>query len=132
MKLNKTYAILTLLLFIIEVFIGVYLHDDLIRPFGGDLLVVILIYCFVKSVIDISWIKAAIGALFFSYIVEISQYFNLLKHLGLQNSKLAAILLGQSFSSGDILCYTVGIFIVIIAELFYRQAKNNLSKANII
>ncbi|SEN81988.1 Protein of unknown function [Mucilaginibacter gossypiicola] len=132
MKLNKSYAILTLLLFIIEVFIGMYMHDDLIRPFGGDLLVVILIYCFVKCLIDIPWPVAAIGTLIFSYIVEISQHFTLLKHLGLQNSKLAAILLGQSFSWGDMLCYTAGIFIVIIAELFYNKAKNNLSKANII
>lgn len=132
MKLNKTYAISTLLLFIIEVFIGIYMHDDLIRPFGGDLLVVILIYCFIKSVVDVSWLKAAVGTLIFSYIVEISQYFNLLKHLGLQNSKLAVILLGQSFSWGDMLCYTAGIFIVMIAELFHNQTKNNLSKANII
>lgn len=132
MKLNKTYLILTLILFITEVFIGVYMHDRLIRPCGGDLLVVILIYCFVKSFFDIPWFKTAICTLIFSYIVEVSQYFNILKYLGLQNSKTAAILLGHSFSWGDMLCYTIGIFIVVITELFYRQLNNNLLKTKIV
>ncbi|MFC0515957.1 DUF2809 domain-containing protein [Mucilaginibacter angelicae] len=132
MKLNKTYLTLTLILFATEVFIGVSLHDRLIRPFGGDLLVVILIYCFVKSFFDTPWLKTAICTLIFSYIVEVSQYFNLLKHLGLQSSKAAAILLGHSFSWGDMLCYTIGIAIVGILELFHRQPNNNLPKTKII
>lgn len=128
MKPNKIYLILTLLLFITEVLIGAYLHDQFIRPFGGDLLVVILIYCFIKSCFDTPWLKTAMGTLIFSYIVEISQYFNLLARLGLQNSKVAALVLGQSFSWGDMLCYTLGILIVIIIELLYRQPHNNLPK----
>jgi glucan phosphoethanolaminetransferase (alkaline phosphatase superfamily) len=132
MKLNKTYLFLTLILFITEVFIGLYLHDQLIRPFGGDLLVVILIYCFVKSFFNTPWLKTAISTLIFSYIVEVSQYFNLLNHLGLQNSKAAAILLGHSFSCGDMLCYTIGIAIVMITELFHSQPDNKLPKTKII
>ena len=128
MQASKIYFTLTLILFITEVFIGAYLHDQLIRPFGGDLLVVILIYCFIKSCIDTPWLKTAIGTLIFSYIVEISQYFNLLARLGLQDSKVAAIMLGHSFSWGDMLCYTLGILIVIIIELLYRQPDHNLPK----
>ncbi|HEX8019894.1 DUF2809 domain-containing protein [Mucilaginibacter sp.] len=131
MKLNRSYLILTLILFITEVFIGIYLHDRLIRPFGGDLLVVILIYCLIKSFLNTPWLKTAVGTLIFSYIVEISQYFNLLSHLGLQNSKVAGILLGHSFSWGDMLCYTIGISIVMIIELIYSQ-PNNLPKTKII
>lgn len=128
MSNNKPYFILTLILFITEVFIGIYLHDKLIRPFGGDLLVVILIYCFVKTCVNTPWLKTAVGALFFAYMVEISQYFNLLADLGLQNSKLAAILLGHSFSWGDMLSYTIGISIVILAELFCRQQNSSIPK----
>ena len=46
---NKTYFLLALLLLLAEVLIALYLHDALIRPYGGDFLVVILLYCFVKS-----------------------------------------------------------------------------------
>lgn len=131
MKFNRSYLILTLILFITEVLIGVYLHDRLIRPFGGDLLVVILIYCLIKSLFKTPWLKTAFGTLIFSYIVEISQYFNLLSYLNLQNSKVAGILLGHSFSWGDMLCYTIGISIVISIELLYSQ-PNNLPKTKII
>lgn len=131
MKLNRSYLILTLILFITEVFIGIYLQDRFIRPFGGDLLVVILIYCLIKSIFNTPWLKTAVGTLIFSYIVEISQYFNLLSHFGLQNSKVAGILLGHSFSWGDMLCYTMGIAIVISIELFYSQ-PNNLPKTKTI
>lgn len=114
--LNKKYLLLTIVIFIIEVLIGAYMHDDFIRPFGGDFLVVVLIYCFVKSFINLPVIKAAIGVLIFSYIVETLQYFKITVILGLKHSKLANIIIGNSFSWGDILCYTAGIAAVIAIE----------------
>lgn len=121
MIFNKHYFGLALLLFIVEVLIGVYMHDTLIRPFGGDLLIVILIYCFVKSFVNTPGLKTAFATLLFAYVVEFLQYLNLLRFLGWQNSKLAAILLGHSFSWGDMLCYTIGIAIVIIAEVATKR-----------
>jgi hypothetical protein len=132
MRFDKSYFALTMLLFATEAFIGAYLHDKLIRPFGGDLLVVILIYCFVKSFFDTPWLKTAIATLLFAYLVEVSQYFNLLGHLGLQRSKMATILLGHSFSWGDMLCYTLGIAVVVAIEQLRRQPNPNLSKAKTI
>jgi hypothetical protein len=49
MAFNKTYSLLALTFFTTEVLIGTYMHDAIIRPYGGDFLVVILIYCIVKS-----------------------------------------------------------------------------------
>ena len=46
---RKTYFILSILLFIIEVLIALFAHDEFIRPYVGDLLVVVLLYCLVKS-----------------------------------------------------------------------------------
>jgi Protein of unknown function (DUF2809) len=113
---NKKYFILTLVLFFIEVIIGVFVHDKIIRPFIGDLLVVILIYCFVKSFFKISVIKAAVFVLLFSYTVEILQYFKFVKYLGLQHSRFAQIIFGNSFSWIDMLMYTIGFAIILIAE----------------
>jgi hypothetical protein len=96
--------------------IAVYMRDAIIRPFGGDLLVVILLYCVLKSAINLPVLPAAGAVLLFAYAVEVSQYFHLVKVLGLQNSKLARILLGTTFSFTDLLAYTLGIILVMVIE----------------
>lgn len=113
---NKKYLLLTILLFLIEVLIALYVHDNFIRPYIGDLLVVILIYCFCKSFFNLPSIPLALGVLVFSYCVETLQYFNVVKQLGLSHSKIANIVIGNSFSWEDILCYTIGIGIVLFFE----------------
>jgi hypothetical protein len=90
--------------------------DNVIRPYGGDFLVVVLIYCLIKSFINTHVLKTAVGVLLFAYTVEICQYFNLLGLLDMQNSRPALLLLGHSFSWLDMLCYTLGITLVIIIE----------------
>jgi hypothetical protein len=113
---SKKYFLLTSLLLAIEIFIAAYMHDPFIRPYFGDFLVVILLYCFAKSFINISVWKAAIGVLLFAYLIEMMQYFQLAKLLGLQNSKLARIIIGSSFGWEDILAYTLGIIAVLLLE----------------
>ena len=120
---NKKYFLLTILLFLIEVLIALYVHDKIIRPYIGDILVVILIYCFCKSFCKISNITLAIGVLLFSYCVETLQYLHIVKWFGLSNSKIANIIIGNSFSWEDILCYTIGIAIVLLIENL--SFKNN-------
>jgi hypothetical protein len=111
---------LTLILFITEYLIGKYLHDSIIRPFGGDFLVVILIYCFVKVFLNKPFLPVAVATLLFAYVVEVSQYFHLIKLLGLQHSTIAALLLGTSFSWTDMFCYTLGIALVIGIEMIRK------------
>jgi len=111
------------LLLTAEMLISINMHDAFIRPYGGDFLVVILLYCVLKSFIDISAIKSAIGVLTFSYAIEISQYFHLARILGLQHSRLALLMLGNSFSFGDLLCYTLGILLVLIIEKIRMNLK---------
>jgi nitric oxide reductase large subunit len=69
-KFNVKYFGLTIVLFIIEVLIGVYMHDAIIRPYGGDVLIGILIYCFVKSFINTPVWPTSIAVLLFCYLVE--------------------------------------------------------------
>ncbi|WP_373511565.1 DUF2809 domain-containing protein [Persicitalea sp.] len=122
---NKKYFLLTIILFLIEVFIALYVHDNFIRPFFGDFLVVILVYCFIRSFLSISVIAASILALLFSYFVEILQYLNIVETLGLQKSKLARTVLGTSFAWEDIVAYTLGIVFVILVEK--KTSRTNLS-----
>lgn len=110
------YFILFLVIFFTEVLIAMYAHDQVVRPYVGDLLVVILIYCFLQSFLRLPFKKTAIGVLIFSFIVEILQYFKLVELLGLQHSTIARIVIGTSFQWIDLVAYTAGIFIVLIVE----------------
>jgi hypothetical protein len=113
---NKAYFLLTAFLLLTEILIGVYLHDALIRPYGGDFLVVILLYCFVKSFLSTRVFPTACCVLIFAYLIELSQYFHLVEMLGLQNSRVAVMLMGNYFSFTDMLAYTLGILLVVVVE----------------
>lgn len=113
---NKSYFLLAMLLLLIEVLIGFYMHDAVIRPYGGDFLVVILLYCLVKNFVNTPVVLTACSVLIFAYSIEISQYFHLVRLLGLQHSKVANLLLGNFFSLTDLLAYTLGILLVIVVE----------------
>ena len=115
-KFQWKYFVLAILLFLAEVLIAYYMHDKIIRPYVGDLLVVILIYCFIKSFVNISVTKAAIFVLLFAYVIELLQYLNMIKFLGLQKSRMANIVLGNYFEWIDLVAYTIGIAIVILIE----------------
>ena len=119
---HKKYFLAALILFLIEVFIASFVHDRIVRPYIGDLLVVILIYCFCKSFIDAPVSVTALSVLLFAYAVELLQYLNFIRYLGLQQSKLANIILGNSFQWIDMIAYTIGILLVFCFE-FLKQNK---------
>ncbi|MFN3299073.1 MAG: DUF2809 domain-containing protein [Sediminibacterium sp.] len=115
-KFNFTYFALTIILFIVEILIAKYVHDQIVRPYGGDLLVVILIYCFVKSFFDFPVVPTSIFVLIFSFVVETLQYFNFIEFVGLEKSNIARIVMGTSFEWIDIVAYIVGVVIIITIE----------------
>ena len=122
-KFNLKYFVLAILLFITEVLIALYMHDAFIRPYGGDVLVGILIYCFVKSFLNTAIVPTAVTVLVFCYAIEIGQYFHYVELLGLQSSKLARIVMGVGFSWIDMLCYTAGMLIVLLVERIAHSVK---------
>ena len=116
LKLNKIYFGLALYLFIIEVLIALYIHDKIIRPYIGDVIVVMLLYCFIKSFFNTKVDPTAIFVLIFAFGIETLQYFNSIEILGLQNNIVARNVIGTSFAWIDIVCYIVGIAIVLVVE----------------
>jgi Protein of unknown function (DUF2809) len=116
LKFQKQYFILAVQLFAIEILIAVYIHDRVIRPYLGDYLVVIMLYCFLKAFANISVFPACILVLLFSGMVEFMQYFQLIEFLGLQHSRLAATVLGNSFEWIDLIAYSAGIATVLFIE----------------
>lgn len=115
-KFDLKYFALTILLFVIEVFIALFVHDEFIRPYFGDVLVVILIYCFIKSFFNMPVLKTVILVLSFSFLIEYLQYRNFVATIGLENSKLANTILGNSFAWEDILSYLAGAILIVLIE----------------
>jgi uncharacterized membrane protein (DUF485 family) len=122
-RFNFGYFLLAIILFGVEVIIAAYVHDPWIRPFGGDFLVVILLYTFIKSFLNTPVTPTAIVTLIIAYSIETGQYFQLIYRLGWGQSAIARNILGTNFAWGDILAYTLGIVVVILVEQVRRKRK---------
>lgn len=109
LKFSLKYLFLTIFIFLIEVLIATALKDVFfVRAYLGDVIVVILLYTFVKSFFTVNNQKLILGIFVFSCMVEFAQYFNIAEKLGFQPGSLMYIIIGNSFSWIDILCYAVG------------------------
>ena len=118
---NKLYIIIFTILLLCELYIVFFVHDRIIRPYIGDLLVVILIYTFIKIFIQNKYVLIAFATFIFACLVEFSQYLNLIAFLGLEENNIARVLIGNSFSWLDILAYFGGFLIIILVERFYNR-----------
>lgn len=114
-KFSLNYLLLTILIFLIEVLIATKLeHIFFIRAYLGDVIVVMLLYTFVKTFVRINDEKLILGILIFSCIVEFAQYFTVAEKLGFRPGSLMYIVIGNSFSWIDILCYAVGCLLLFL------------------
>ena len=106
-KFNIKYLCAFLVLFAIEFLIAVF-AKGFIRESIGDVLVTPLIYCFlkifIKKEIKLLWLWIFI----FAVVVEVLQYFNLVDLLGLEQYRIARIIIGTTFAFSDIICYLAG------------------------
>lgn len=117
------YFLLALLFFIIEVLIALYVKDNFVRPYVGDYLVVMLIYCAVRTFIKANPVKVAVGVLLFAYLIETLQYFRIVDRLGLAGNTLAKTVIGYGFEWADMLAYTLGVLTILLAEWITRDKE---------
>ncbi|PQJ79252.1 DUF2809 domain-containing protein [Polaribacter porphyrae] len=115
MKFNKTYFVIAIVLFLIEIGIAKY-TTGFIRHTIGDYLCVMLLYAIIKSFVKISVIKTAILVLLIAYVVEFLQLSNLKNFYPDKYANTLKLVLGTSFSMGDLVAYTLGIATVILIE----------------
>lgn len=116
LRFSKTYFVATFILFMVEVFIAIFVHDAFIRPFVGDTLAVILVYCFLKIMVPNKKIALIGISLLIAFCIEALQACNFIEQVGLSENTLARVVLGTSFSWGDIIAYTVGAFLISIFD----------------
>ncbi|MDE6312943.1 MAG: DUF2809 domain-containing protein [Lachnospiraceae bacterium] len=117
------FVLLTCLLLGIEIFIALFVHDSFVRPYLGDVLVVVLIYTFIRILILKKCPLLVLWVFLFAAGVEVLQYFKIVELLGFQDSTVMSVLLGSVFDIKDIVCYGVGCIIVGSCEVMVRRNR---------
>ena len=106
------YGIATMILLAIEVLIALFVHDSIIRPYIGDVLVVVVIYTFVRIFVPERVELLPLYIFVFAVGVELLQLVNILDLLGLRDNGFFRVLLGSVFDIKDVICYAVGCLIL--------------------
>lgn len=120
-KLRLTYAVFFIILFLTEILIALFVHDSFVRPYIGDVLVTVLICCFLKIFIPEGVRALPVLVFIFASLVEAAQYFDIVKLLGLEGNTLISTVIGRTFSFGDIICYGVGCAVFYIGEKLRKK-----------
>ncbi len=131
MKISIKYIALFIVLFAIEVIIATYIHDNFIRPYLGDTIVIVLIYAFVMGFFSVghtlsSKIRVAFYVLLFAFIIEGLQASSFIYKIGLGDQKWAQVILGTSFSWWDMLAYIAGFIAIVSVEWLLDKKKQTL------
>ncbi len=122
-KKRWIYIILTIILLTIEVLIALFIHDNFIRPYIGDVLVVMVIYTFIRIFVPEKVKMLPSFILCFAVLVEVLQYFRIVEALGLQNNRFFSVLIGSVFDIKDIICYAVGYILIVVGQMVYKICR---------
>ena len=108
-------------LLLIEIAIALFLKGGFIRHTFGDFLSVIVLYCLIKSFIDIRPIILAVIVLLIAFAIEFLQLANILEYLNLRDNTFIATVFGTSFSIQDLIAYTLGTVFIMVTDLIISK-----------
>lgn len=124
-RFSPARCLTSVILLVVLVLIALFVRDSFVRPFLGDVLVVVWIYACVTSVIRCQPWLASLGVLAFAYAVELAQYVQVLQWLGWEDNTALRIILGATFDWLDILAYTIGCGICLVAEISSKPSRTD-------
>lgn len=110
-----------ILLVAVEVLIALYVHDRLLRPYIGDIIVTGVLCSFFRIFVPTKPKTLPLLTAVLAAGVEIMQYFDFVNLLGLADNRFFSILLGRTFDWMDVVCYFIGGLIFFEAEYFARR-----------
>lgn len=124
-KLRLIYAAAFLLLLCTEVCIALFVHDDFVRPYIGDVLAVITVYCGGRVIFPQRFAFLSAAVMLLALCVELLQLTELSSLFG--KGSFMAVLLGATFDPHDLICYGAGGAVCVICDIFmfYRKGKKN-------
>ena len=105
----------------VETLIALYVHDRVVRPYVGDMLVVLVVYCFGRIFVPVKVRRMPLYVFLFAACVEVLQYFDLVTLLGLSGSRFARIVLGSVCDGKDLACYAAGCLLLCVWERAVRR-----------
>lgn len=130
-KLRLVYFIGFMLFLAVEFIIGIYVHDQFVRPYVGDMLIVIVLYCFVRCFVPKRYPLLPLGLFIFAALVECSQAFQLTEKISILDHSLFRIILGATFDLKDIACYAVGCCLLGLFEYLKKVFSSLRSYKNV-
>ena len=122
MKKRLGYILAFVLLLTVEILIALFVRDDFIRPYGGDILVTVLICAAVRILFPTGVRLLPLWVFLFAAGVEIGQYFDFVTLLGFGDITFFRILLGSTFSVADLICYAAGCVLFLLGEKLLRRS----------
>ncbi len=122
MNIRIRYFTVFITLFLVELFLALYVHDDFFRPYIGDMLVVIVLYTFIRIFFPYGFKYLSLYVFIFAVFVELLQFINIIELLNIKNNVLA-ISIGSVFDIKDIICYGLGCIILYFYE--FKFLKKN-------
>ncbi|BDW82705.1 membrane protein [Erythrobacter sp. Dej080120_24] len=128
MRLDRGYAFAAAGLLLVEIVIALFVRDNFVRPVLGDVLAVMLVYCAVLAIVDLPRILAAVFAFLEGVVIEAMQYLDALTALGLQHNPVARVVLGTTFSWGDIVAYAAGVILALVADRAWRKRHRAITQ----
>ena len=123
MRMRLIYAVAAVFLLILEILIALYVRDAFIRPYGGDILVTILLCCLLRAILLCRIPYLPFFVFLFALAVEFAQAAGIASLIP-DGWTVIRIAVGSSFSVWDIVCYGVGCILFWSAErLCFRYGK---------
>lgn len=126
-RLRLIYGVLFFAILITEILIALFVRDNFVRPYIGDMLVTVLICSFARLFIPEKIKVMPLLVFVFSAFVEIGQYFDFVKLLGFDDNAFISTLLGRTFSVADLICYAIGcVLFAILDYIIKRKVRSQL------
>lgn len=117
-KARLIYCAISAILLVVIVLIALFVRDRFIRPYGGDILVTVLLCAMARIVFPNKIKLLPLWVMLFAFGVEILQYFDVVSLLGLSHISIIRIAVGSVFSVEDLFCYAAGCLIFFLADRF--------------
>ena len=122
MKKRVVYAAGACILLAAEILIALFVRDSFVRPYGGDILVTVLLCCLLRAFFLFGIPYLPLGVFLFAAAVEFAQALGIAKLIP-EGWTAVRIIVGSSFSVWDLVCYAVGCVLFWGAERLILRSK---------
>ena len=119
----KKYLTPFILILVTEIAIAIFHFHRFVRGFLGDVLVIPLLYCFLKMVTPYDSKKILYAVLSIALTVELFQLGFSSEILSTENRLLQTII-GTTFDFRDLVAYAFGIIPVLLIDKYLHYGKN--------